>query len=471
MILTLVVPIKRDNRVVGAISARLDAGFLSEFTDTLGYGENGWGYIINEDGVIYAYPDRDYVLEQKNILTDPEFKVVAEPLNKLGIGNSGLIQFTLDGVDRYNGFAEVASTGWIVAVGAERDEALANIDRFQGYLIGVSFILVLLGAAVGVIIATRIATPLETVHDVIEEVAKGDLTKVAEIKVKDEVGQVADALNITITSLRDVLDLVNKTTNELAGTSEQMAAASEEVSASIEEVASTTNQFSSVLDSMNSSAQVMTKNAQEISEKSSQGTVAIEDIIGEVNTLQKNTTQLAEEISDLGKLSNQIGNIINVIDEIAEQTNLLALNAAIEAARAGEHGRGFAVVAEEVRDLAEKSGNAATEITSLIQRIQSQVDAAVNDMTNSAEQAAEATDSVDESGNILRSILADVDDIVGMVEQISQGLAEANLGGHEIASATQEQAATIEQVASSSQELTDMGTKLGQLVDRFKLKV
>ncbi len=379
------------------------------------------------------------------MLQDEEFEVVAEALNELGVGNEGVISVYLAGTHHYTGLAKVPSTGWIVSVGgANKAEALVNIDRFKSFLTLATIVLVILGAITATVLAARISNPLRQVQDVIEIVAEGDLSTQVDVKSRDEVGRVAAALNSTIDRLHSVMSLVNESTVELAGTSQETAAATQEVSASIEEIASTTNHFASTLDDMNNRTQEMAATARVISAKAAQGDQAILQIVQEMDALKTNTEKLVKDVSSLSVLSEEIGQIIEVISEIAEQTNLLALNAAIEAARAGEHGRGFAVVADEVRKLAEQSADATTGIVGLISQIQYGIASAVDGMTEGgAGQTGEALVSVSESGQILREILDEVEDIVGSVEKISQGFSETAGSGQEIASTTEEQAATI----------------------------
>mgnify|MGYP000967467783 FL=1 len=474
LVLMYAVPIRENGKVVGALIARGDGMMLSEITAPLGFGENGWAYIINREGTLYAYPEPELVLSGENIF-DPSSPLInaGKAIQEAGIAQDGIavVSYELsDGDTRIVGLAPVPSTGWTIGIGAmERDE-LYHINQLRTFLIWISAALIIVGVLAGMVFSKRIASPLLDVQQVIEAVAHGDLTKEARVRSEDEVGRVAQALNATISSVREAMGLVSSTTDELATTSQEMAAASEQVSASIEEVASTTNEFSSSLDMMNTNAQNMSRTVEGISSQAAEGDRAVVNVVRQMNALRENTQQMSNDVATLGTLSDEIGKIVDAISAIADQTNLLALNAAIEAARAGEHGRGFAVVADEVRKLAEESSEATAEITSLISQIQNGISSTVSGMGHSAEQAEEALSSVDESGKILRDILRAVEGIVGDVQEISAGIEETNAAGHEISSATEEQAASIEEVASSAQSLTEMGQKLQELVRHFKLE-
>jgi len=472
LMLAFAVPIRdAANQIVGVLVGRADGMLLSDITDQLGFGDSGWAYIVGADGTVHAYPDRQIVFDQVNIFDESSrFANAGRAIKALGIGKNGVVRYKLDdGLSRIVGLATVPSTGWIVAVGAMEHEVLSNVSQLRAYLFLVAHVVILIAILISILIGRQIAAPLRQVQAVIEVVANGDLTKTVQIKSNDEIGRVAAALNTTVLSMRNAIKLVANSANTMAGIIDQMAAATEQVSASVEEVASTTNQFSGTLDVMNTHAQSMSNVAHDASSKALEGEKAIKGIIQQMQTLNEDSKLLADEIANLGSLSGKIGNIINVISAIAGQTNLLALNAAIEAARAGEHGRGFAVVADEVRKLAEQSAKATAEIKTLIDQIQEGISAAVAGMQRGAEQTEVALSNVDQGAAILRMILQAVDDIAIKVEEITSGLAQVNCDGHEIASATEEQAASMQQVASSAQDLSDMSVKLRELVAHFKL--
>lgn len=470
LVLMYVVPIRNNGKVVGALVGRRNGAALNDITDRLGFGDRGWSLIVNSDGTLFAHPNRDYVMAQRNLFTDTgNLAEAGEAIRALGVGNTGVVRYNLDGTQRVIAFTPVPSTSWMIGVGAMEADVLEDVLALRTFFLIVTFIFVVMGVVVATLLARQIAYPLRRVQEVIEAAAEGDLTRRVQIDSQDEVGAVAKAVNRTMESMGQVLGLTAATTEQLANTSERLAATSQEVSASVEEVASTTNEFSGTLDSMNANAQTMNETVQGVAREAIDGTKAIEDIVQQMQALRDNTQRIASDVSTLGSLSDEIGTIVHAISAIADQTNLLALNAAIEAARAGDHGRGFAVVADEVRKLAEQASQATTDIELLIGQIQNGITATVSGMSEGSEQTEHALDSVSQSSRLLNAILQAVEQIDQQVNEFSAGLAQVNSGGHEIASASEEQAASMQEVATSAQDLMNMGAKLNEIVHHFRL--
>lgn len=463
-------PISRNGRVVGAVIAKRDGFMLADITDELGFGDNGWATITHPDGYTYAHPNRELILQQTNIFGDSgNYSELARAMLELGVGNTGVVSFTIDGTKRMMGLAPIPITGWIVGIGAYQNEVLQGVQGFRSYLLVVSLLLIVVGLVLAFFIGRQLSLPLKKVQDTILAVAEGDLTHSVDVSSNDEVGTVAKALNRTIERIHEAISLVAVTTNTLAGTSQEMAAAAEEVSASIEEVASTANQFSSVLEGANTTVERVSATVLQVSDQANDGQQAIVEIIKQVSLLRDDTRRLAGEVASLNSLSEEVGKIVSTINAIADQTNLLALNAAIEAARAGEHGRGFAVVADEVRKLAEQSAQASNEIGKIIGRIQEGITVVVGEMEQGAESANDTLGNVSASGELINKIMQSIENVAEEIKVITNSINEINIGGHEIASATEEQAASIQQVASSAQDLTELGAKLKELVGYFEL--
>ncbi|NLM68470.1 MAG: methyl-accepting chemotaxis protein [Firmicutes bacterium] len=471
LIMMYAVPIYEGNRIIGVLVGKKEGTALSDMISGLGYGENGYAYVFNQEGRILAHPDVSYVRGQTNIF-DEESTVhqIGLAVEKLGLGHRGVIRYVLeDDATRLVGLAPMEYTGWTIGVSAMEDEVLASVRELATVIIGIAVVVAGVGALLVALIGTRIARPLKDIQSVMAAVANGDLTQTVAVKSGDEVGQVAESINKSMENIRGVLQVVTDAINRLAGTSADMAAASEEVSASIEEVASTTNQFSATLDRMHNNARLMNDISREVSEHASAGEQSLEAIVEQMHELRKNTNELADKVNTVGASSKKIGEIVNTINNIAEQTNLLALNAAIEAARAGEHGRGFAVVADEVRKLAEQSAQATAEIAALVRQTQVDIDAAVREMHDESVHVDQLLVTVRESANQLHKILDAVNEITDQIEELTKGLTEVNASGHEIASATEEQAASIQHIATSAHELTEMAERLRQQTDFFTL--
>jgi methyl-accepting chemotaxis protein len=299
----------------------------------------------------------------------------------------------------------------------------------------------LIGIVVAFFLTVGITRPVMQGVAFAKAMAEGDFTKTLNINQKDEIGVLAAALNDMVTRLRQVVADVRGATDNVASGSEELSASSESLSqgateqaAAIEEVSSSMEEMSSNIKQNADNAQQTEKIALQAAKDAQEGGVAV----GKAVTAMKN---IAEKIS--------------IIEEIARQTNLLALNAAIEAARAGEHGKGFAVVAAEVRKLAERSGNAAGEISEL----------------------SSSTVTISEkAGEMLTKLVPDIQRTAELVQEINAATGEQNSGAEQINKAIQQldqviqqNASASEEMASTSEELSSQAQQLQQTMGFFRV--
>ena len=215
------------------------------------------------------------------------------------------------------------------------------------------------------------------------------------------------------------------------------------------------------------------KNAGKVAKE---GGHVVEETIHGMNRIAEVVKKSAETVQALGKSSDQIGEIVQVIDDIADQTNLLALNAAIEAARAGEQGRGFAVVADEVRKLAERTSKATKEIATMIKQIQKDTYDAVDSMQEGTKQVEDGKLLAEKAGSSLQEIIHGAQQVVDIVTQVAAASEEQSSAAEQISkniesisSVTQESASGIQQIAHASEDLNSLTLNLQELIAQFKL--
>ncbi len=299
----------------------------------------------------------------------------------------------------------------------------------------------LIAILLGVFLAKSITSPVLKGVALAKSLSTGDLSQSIDVNQKDEVGVLADALKQMNRKLREVVGEVLAATDNLASGSEQLSSAAEGLSQGATEQAASIEEVSSSMEEMTSNIKQNADNAQ-----TTEGMAA---------KAAKDAEQGGNAVTQTVDSMKQIAEKISIIEEIARQTNLLALNAAIEAARAGEHGKGFAVVAAEVRKLAERSGEAASEISEL--------------STTSVEVAEQA-------GKMIRDIVPDIKKTAELVQEIAAASSEQNAGAEQINKAiqqldlvVQQNASAAEQMASTSSELAGQGQQLQQTMSFFNL--
>jgi methyl-accepting chemotaxis protein len=390
-----------------------------------------------------------------------EYRAIAKEVAQYGLANQN--QPAAQALVRARAIADKVAEAVAEAVALKKnfgkkayDESDVIYARQRTGLLAIMFGSLVLAVGSGYFLANLISKPLQQTVDVLQGVAAGDLTRSLEVTTKEEVGQMAAALNSAVGGIRDALSEVRSAADNLATASQQLASGSEELSSGAQEQASSLEETSASLEEITGSVKQNADSARQ----ANQLAAAARD------TAEKGGQVVSSAVAAMGEIntaSKKIADIITAIDEIAFQTNLLALNAAVEAARAGEQGRGFAVVAAEVRTLAQRSATAAKEIKALIQ--------------DSVRKVEAGSQMVNESGDVLLEIVSSVKRVTDIVGEIAAASREQASGVDQVGKAmaqvdtvTQQTAGQTEELSSTAQNLSASAEQLQGLVARFRLE-
>jgi methyl-accepting chemotaxis protein len=362
---------------------------------------------------------------------------------------------TLPALDRLQ--ASVSELNALQKTVARRsgDEVLGNIGMARMLMLALGAAALVAGAAAAWLVSRAITRPVQRAIKLAEQVAGGDLSGSVEVQYRDEIGQLLAALNSMTASLSNIVGQVRIGTTVIANASSEIATGNMDLSARTEEQASALEETASSMEEMTASVK---ENVEHLRNASIHSTAAS-------GMAERGGELVRDVVRTMGAIngsSKRIVDIISVIDGIAFQTNILALNAAVEAARAGEQGRGFAVVASEVRNLAQRSAQAAREIKQLIE--------------SSVVDVAAGSRLVEQAGGTMEQLVDSVRKVAVIVGQINAANLEQSAGLEQINDAitamdqvTQQNAAMVEEAASAASEMSDQAAHLEQVVAHFKL--
>jgi methyl-accepting chemotaxis protein len=503
MVVSVSAPVYNQARkFIGVVAMDISLSSLAEEMNGIQIGQTGYPVLLDST---------DTVLTHKNPELIAEVFPITEMTEALAANPEGNVTYTDNGVEKFAIYGPIEGLDWTVLVIMDASE----VDSQTRPILITTLVLTIICLAAGIFVALLqariLVKPIVTLEKTMNYVKEGDLSVRAEITSNDEIGKMAGNFNVMMDHFAEMLSKSKNVAQQVSISAEDLAASAEEVSASSDEVSRTideiahgateqageTEQAAVLMNGLADKLQVLTSDSEKMSsaaknveEANYRGTEVMTELKTKTTENNDATARIAKAVQELESKSAEIGGILETITAIADQTNLLALNASIEAARAGEHGRGFAVVAEEIRKLAEGSGEAAENIRVIVSQIQENSKTTVSIMSevkNRTEEqgvavssvdevfvqinkaTAQITSVIDEVAKFIDDVNIDKDKIVASIENISAVSEESAAASQQMTASVQQETAAIEEVAKAAELLNSMADDLQREINVFKI--
>lgn len=469
-------PIATENGEPALLLARMDGYYLSDVIDEIGFGESGYGFILDETGKIIGHPDRSLVKEEVGFFDETEagkkHSGEIEELRSILTTEEGILQYKYDGSERYLGYHTLEVNGWKIAVESFTEELLSGMQGLKRDFLVVGVAIVLVGVLIAYFLSRSISKPIQVVKNIGEKLAEGSFNyeiPAEYLRRNDEIGSLAHTLVRMTDNMRDMIERVRSSATNLTDSShlleqksENVSKMSHEISTAIEQVdhgsemqvkmsedsARSMGEMSTGIHNVAEIAANIAGNSDYIIERVSAGHVAVRTSVKQMNSIQTSTKQSTNVIRQLAQEALEIGQISKMITDISEQTNLLALNASIEAARAGDAGKGFAVVASEVRTLSEQTAHSASQINRLIDSVQAHTSEAVKASEQGDENVVKGLEVITQLGDRF-------EEIVHSIEKISKDIGEMSAVSEEMSASSEDVSAAMEEMAATARDASD----------------
>lgn len=496
--------------VNGVVTGDLDINNIIKMVRNIRVGKLGRVFLLSKKGEYISDEDSSKIMHI-NIKSDTN-KGLAAISNKILQEKQGKLDFNdINGKSKVV-FKEIPETGWKIGVILPLSEVNAPLTKLINTIAIIAIISIIVTSIFILIGIKYLINQILKVNDLSKSMSEGDFTKNVKVDSQDELGQMVINLNTMANKLRTMFLKVNTNVEQVVSSSQELSAIAEENlsmveqnSNSIQELAQgsekieeLTRESLDIVNEINKGVEQITNNIQEVvnsSEETSQiadkGKETVRNAVEQMDNIEACVSESANVIDILGTKSHRIGDIVSLIESVSEQTNLLALNAAIEAARAGEHGKGFAVVADEVRKLAEETKRATCDISVIIKEIQDEVKKAVVSMNEGKKQVQNGNVIVHDAGEAFANIFVSIENVSDQVHQVSAVIEElyAGMGNmvasienmanisvvstqstETIAASSQEQKASMDEVAQSAQLLSNIAMDLQEDFSKFKVE-
>ena len=505
-----------DGKILGVMAMDIGLGALTKMLKEFATGETGSIMLFQQDGTILGNP-----LNPETNFKKPD-ELTEKGYAALFSSTDSTLELPIEGAERIAVQYTSPALGWKIAALIEKKEVMAPIHEALFYIICVAVVcLLFIVPATLLLLNVQVIKPLRVVRTFLDSISSGKFTDRVQASRRDEIGTIYSSLNEMAEKLENNIHEIERKTRDaeekaaaaqqaseeaeaacrlaenaklegqleaaakLEGAVSIITSASDQISLKISDCSHGTdeqsvriNETATAMEEMNATVLDVAKNASEAADtaenarnKADKGSELVNDMLQKITLVQKQAISLKGDMNKLGEQAQDIGQIINVINDIADQTNLLALNAAIEAARAGEAGRGFAVVADEVRKLAEKTMSATKEVGQAIQGIQQTTQQNMGNVDKAVTAIEESTDLAHNSEQSLEHIVRLVEEAAGQIRSIATAAEEQsqtsdsiNRSIDEINRISNDTSQAMSQAAGAVTELTEQSGVLQKLI-------
>ncbi len=491
-------------QIIGVAGIDIKLTQIAQQVSNAKIGDSGYVAVLDGNGTIIAHKNAELIGK-----TSKDEKWINNVVNS---GKIGVFE-NINGTNYVTYSLKNAETGWSIIGFIPQSEFNSKINGIIKMIIILSVIILILAAVIGNLFSKSITKPIENIEGSLVKLSKGDFTEKIDENAKGslEIHSITKSLNLMIDEVVEILKEtvgsskhIKESTEAMVEICKQSTGAGEEIAKSIQGIANgASSQAQNVEDSSNLAELLGDKvngclqDSSHMIEASNRVKSSTEKGLGNINKLvtsfdktTKSDIEVLKEVNVLAENSQKVNEITETIKQITEQTNLLALNASIEAARAGEAGKGFAVVAEEVRNLAEQSGESAEEINIIVNKIENSVKAVLSKINYSTEISKETAKSVNETSESFRDIENDSKILQSSIEKVStelQGVGkdkenivrafldlariaeDTAAATEEVSASSQQQASGLNEVLTSAEKLSNLTEELDTAVKNFKI--
>ena len=438
-VISAVAPIYSSGAYIGAAGGDIYLEEIAEIINSVDFLDLGYAYLVTSEGKILSHPDQSMV--DKNI---------NQVLGANVSFNSQLKEFD-NRIVSFIPIKGIASVNWYVGVMLDREKAYQPLVSARNTAIVVGLVSLLVTVVLLQVLFNHLMKPIYSLNAAIRDISEGDgdLTQRLSVDSQDEIGQLSSNFNGFIEKVHESMKQVQSSAHTLETHIEQVRKSSHAGIEMAEQQLSRGTSVSSAITELNNSASEISANANNASEltssmraQSQEGMAALNANIESIQQLSHTMESSSGDVEKLRTEAQNIASILDVIMGVSSQTNLLALNAAIEAARAGEAGRGFAVVADEVRQLAQRTQEAATEIENMIENLQQGTISVVDSMEQSQANSGSSVEKANLADEKMQAIVGALQDV--------------DSENHAVAEATRQQSDVIKSIDEDIMQLMDL---------------